>query len=193
MGHVIHIFGASGSGTSTLGRKICEKTGFRFMDTDDYYWMDTDPKYTQKRPPEERVALMLADMGKAENVVISGSLCKWGDALVPYFTLAVRVETDTAVRIARLKKREWEHFGSRIHEGGDMYRLHTEFIEWASGYDDGDVTMRSKAMHDEWQKKLACPLLCVNGAEELEVLFSQVVMRLTLEENGKFPPAENNR
>ncbi len=32
---VIHIFGASGSGTSTLGRFICEKTGFFFMDTDD--------------------------------------------------------------------------------------------------------------------------------------------------------------
>lgn len=35
MNHVIHIYGASGSGTSTLGRKISEELGYRFMDTDD--------------------------------------------------------------------------------------------------------------------------------------------------------------
>ena len=34
MKQVIHIFGASGSGTSTLGRKICEELGYFFMDTD---------------------------------------------------------------------------------------------------------------------------------------------------------------
>ena len=28
MRHVIHIFGASGSGTTTLGKKICEELGY---------------------------------------------------------------------------------------------------------------------------------------------------------------------
>lgn len=39
MKNVIHIFGASGAGTSTLGRKICAELGYRFMDTDDYFWL----------------------------------------------------------------------------------------------------------------------------------------------------------
>lgn len=37
MKNVIHIYGASGSGTSTLGRKISEELGYKFMDTDDYF------------------------------------------------------------------------------------------------------------------------------------------------------------
>ena len=120
MKQIIHIFGASGSGTSTLGRWICEKTGYRFMDTDDYFWLPTDPKFTVKRPREERIKLMLADMDSSENAVISGALCGWGDELIPYFTLAVRLTTDEDIRIERLKKRERERFGSRIDEGGDM-------------------------------------------------------------------------
>lgn len=36
-----HIYGASGSGTSALGRKISRELGYRFMDTDDYYWLPT--------------------------------------------------------------------------------------------------------------------------------------------------------
>ena len=34
---VIHIYGASGSGTSAIGRYISEKLGYFFMDTDDYF------------------------------------------------------------------------------------------------------------------------------------------------------------
>ena len=33
-----------------------------------------------------------------------------------------------------------------------MYENHRQFIEWASNYDNGDVNMRSKAKHDEWEK-----------------------------------------
>lgn len=45
---VIHIYGASGSGTSTLGRLISEQLGYTFMDTDDYFWLPTNPKYIKK-------------------------------------------------------------------------------------------------------------------------------------------------
>ena len=40
-----------------------------------------------------------------------------------------------------LTKREKEVFGSRIEPGGDMYKNHLEFIEWAKAYDDGDLDM----------------------------------------------------
>lgn len=45
---VIHIYGASGSGSSTLGKFISEQLRYTFMDTDDYFWLPTDPKYTQR-------------------------------------------------------------------------------------------------------------------------------------------------
>jgi hypothetical protein len=34
----IHITGASGSGTSTLGRALVERLGAVHLDTDDFYW-----------------------------------------------------------------------------------------------------------------------------------------------------------
>ncbi len=74
--------------------------------------------------------------------------------LIPFFTLAIRVNTDTAIRIERLKKRERAHFGNRIDAGGDMYENHRKFLEWAASYDNGGLDMRSKAKHDEWEKQL---------------------------------------
>ena len=44
---IIYIYGASGSGTSTLGKYIRDKLGYFFMDTDDYFWQPTNPPYTK--------------------------------------------------------------------------------------------------------------------------------------------------
>ena len=74
MKQVIHIYGASGSGTSTLGRYISEKSGYFFMDTDDYFWEPTNPPYTVKRSPSIRLQFMKEDIERHDNVVISGSL-----------------------------------------------------------------------------------------------------------------------
>ena len=174
MKNVIHIFGASGSGTTTLGQKICEELGYTFMDTDDYFWMPTDPKFTRKRPREERIALMKRDIENAENVVISGSLVDWGDALIPYFTLAIRIEMEQALRIARLEQREKDRFGDCIAPGGDMYRQHLDFIAWAKSYDTGGMNMRSKAKHDAWQKLLSCEILHLDGANTVEEHLARV-------------------
>lgn len=178
MKHIIHIYGASGSGTSTLGRKICDELGYHFMDTDDYFWLPTNPKFTTKRDPKERIALMKRDIEKADNVVISGSLVDWGDELVPMFTLAIRLDTATEVRLQRLKQREKAAFGNRIEEGGDMYHTHVKFIEWASAYDTGGLDMRSKAKHDEWEKSLQCKRILLNGAGDLEDNFKMVKQEL---------------
>lgn len=165
--NVIHIFGASGSGTSTLGKKISMELGYRFMDTDDYFWLPTNPRFTAKRSAEEHLHMMRTDIQNAENAVISGSLVDWGDALIPLFTLAIRLETATDIRICRIAQRERERFGARIDVGGDMFQQHQEFLAWAKMYDTGGLSMRSKARHDQWQKLLQCKLLVLNGADDL--------------------------
>ena len=172
--NIIHIFGASGSGTSTLGKKICAELGYQFMDTDDYFWLPTNSKFTTKRDAGERLALMRADIQNADNVVISGSLVDWGDALIPLFTLAIRLETATDIRISRLKQREQARFGTRIDMGGDMFEQHQKFLAWASSYDSGGLDTRSKAKHDAWQKLLPCPLIQLNGADDLHTNYEIV-------------------
>ncbi len=165
---VIHIFGASGSGTTTLGNYLSEKMGYYHMDTDDYFWENTNPPYTVKRERSARIAMMKKDIEQYGNVVISGSLSDWGDVLIPSFTLAIRLETDTSVRIERLKEREKRNFGSRIDVGGDMYETNKKFLEWAASYDMGGLDIRSQASHDEWQKLLQCGLIVLNGNAPLE-------------------------
>ena len=46
---VAHIYGASGSGTSTIGKFISNKLAYFFMDTDNYFCESTNPPYTMKR------------------------------------------------------------------------------------------------------------------------------------------------
>lgn len=172
---LIHIYGASGSGTSTLGRYLSERLGFAFLDSDDYFWLPTDPKFTTKRPATERVLLMQRDIAAApRGAVVSGSLVGWGDELIPDFTLAVRVVTDTPTRLARIKAREHARFGGRILPGGDMYDHHQAFLQWAAGYDNGGLETRSAALHDAWQKQLPCPILVVDGTTPLDETAARV-------------------
>lgn len=171
---VIHILGASGSGTTTLGKAIGEKYGFKHLDTDDFYWLPTDPKYTAKREPSERQRLLAEAIEKAERCVISGSLCGWGDMFIPKFELVILVETPTEVRIERLKQREFNHFGDRILPGGDMYQNHIEFLEWAAKYDSAGVEQRSRALHTEWLKKVNCPVIIVDGTKPVDEILKKV-------------------
>ncbi len=179
---VIHLYGAAGSGTSATGKFISDKLGFFFMDTDDYFWEPTDPPYTTKRKVSDRLALMKGDIAEHDRVVISGSLVGWGDELIPCFTLAVRVETVTAVRMERLEKREREKFGDRLDPGGDMYEIHRKFMDWAAAYDTGDLNMRSRAEHDEWQKQLQCPQVSVDGSMPFEKSLEVIRRCLSLPE-----------
>lgn len=181
MKNVIHIFGGAGSGTTTLGRRICDELGYKHMDTDDYYWLPTEPRFTAKRSVDERIALMVADIEKYDNIVISGSLTDWGDVLIPYFTLAIRIELDAEVRVARIKEREKKRFGSRIEAGGDMHKGHLDFLEWATLYDTGGVDIRSRAKHDQWQKLLPCPILHLDGNDSLDEKMERVKEALKIQ------------
>lgn len=121
---------------------------------------------------------MRKDIADNDNVVISGSLVDWGDELIPLFTLAVRLVTDTQVRIERIRDREKQKFGDRIMPGGDMYEHHMKFIDWAREYDTGSVDMRSKAKHDEWQKKLRCRQIVLDGSVDLEKNYQRVLQQM---------------
>lgn len=171
---IVHIYGASGSGVTTLGRALAKAMHWEQLDCDDYFWMSTAVPYTVKRPAEERVELMTRGLERGEGAVVSGSLCGWGDLMIPRFTLAVRLYTDTALRIQRLKRREKKQFGSRIEAGGDMAENHRVFLEWAAGYDEGGLDTRSRTMHDAWEKQLHCPVLRLSGSVEPAVNVSRI-------------------
>ena len=124
---IIHVFGASGSGTSTLAKAICDRTGFHMIEVDSYFWLPTDPPFTIRRSSDESTALMQKDIDRFKNVVVAGSAAGWGDFLIPQLSLAIRLVTPTEIRIERIKQREFMRFGERIQPGGDMYEQHQKF------------------------------------------------------------------
>ncbi|WP_348538751.1 adenylate kinase [Shimia sp. R10_1] len=154
----VYIFGASGSGSSTLAQHVAEATGLVHVDADDHFWAPVDPPFSVKNPPQERVRLMKEAMGCA-GWVLSGSCNGWGEALIAQADLLVFTTLATEVRIQRLVAREAGRFGARIKEGGDMYQIHRDFIEWAKGYDDPAFHGRNIEMHERWiasQNKPTC-------------------------------------
>ncbi len=70
---IIYIYGASGSGTSTLGGYICDQLGYFFMDTDDYFWELTNPPYQRKRKISDRLDRMKKDLASHDKIVLCGS------------------------------------------------------------------------------------------------------------------------
>ena len=172
---IIHIVGASGSGTTTLAQALEQACGYKWLDTDGFFWMPTDPPYVKSLPHEERVKMLDAAMQEHAKCVISGSLCGWGDVFIPTFDLVVFVDTPTNMRIERIEKREQERFGERVRPGGDMYENHLAFVEWAKTYDTNSPPERCRKLHEGWFKQLPCPLLRVDGGKPVDKLLDQII------------------
>jgi adenylate kinase family enzyme len=175
----IHIVGASGSGTTTLGRALANKLSLPFFDSDDYYWQKTDPPYRQSYPKEQRVERLLGDINALESWVLSGSILKWGDPLIPLLSLAIFVTLPHDLRLERLRKRERERYGSRIEAGGDMYSSSQDFLAWASSYDTAGLETRSLRSHQVWLKTLPCPVIQLESTEAVETLLANVLTHLS--------------
>jgi adenylate kinase family enzyme len=175
----VHIFGASGSGTTTLAAALAAGHGHRHLDTDNFYWLPTSPPYREPRPVEPRLALLRAAVAAGPRWVLSGSLCGWGDPLIPEFELVVFLAVPTDVRLTRLRARELERYGrDAIAPGGPLHGAHVEFIDWARRYDTGGMEMRSRALHEAWLADMRAPALRLEGnrpvAEQLKLIEAAV-------------------
>ena len=174
----IHTVGASASGTTTLAVALAERLGCPHFDTDSYYWAPTDPPFTTKRPPDERLRLMSADLDTSQSWLLSGSLMGWGDALVPRFTHVVFVHLPEEVRMARLMRRERERYGADVEPGGRMHEQHKEFVAWAERYEDPTFFGRSLALHRAWLGGLDCPVIEISGTPTVEEGVAMVMASL---------------
>jgi adenylate kinase family enzyme len=163
----LHITGPSGSGTTTLGRALAQKLCWPVLDADDYYWLPTVPPFQQKRDRDERLSRLLRDFHAHPSGIVSGSIVGWGGAIEQSFDLVIYLWLPAEVRLARLRQREMERYGS----------VDPEFIAWAALYDDGDMTVRSRARHEAWLTKMRCPLLRLEADLTVEERVNQVLAK----------------
>ena len=168
MARGILIFGSAGAGKCTLGDAVARELGFAHINTDDLFWR-TGMKYpyTLMLPREDRKIKLVDAIWTQKNFVLSGNLDTISEHFEPMFDLVVYLTTNTHIRLERLQKREYEKFGDRILEGGDLYPMHKRFLDMAARYDSNG--MPNADAHAEWAKTLACPVLRLSGDMEPEV------------------------
>ena len=145
--------GASGTGTTTLGRALGNDLSFRVFDTDDYYWLPSTQPFQQKQDPKVRLANLLQNLNVTTRAIISGSILNWGLELEDSMSLIVFLSVPAEIRVARLKAREMRLYGS----------VDPQFLAWAAQYDEGKMSGRSRERHEQWLAKRICPVLRIDG------------------------------
>ena len=180
MGRGIIVFGASGSGITTIGKELAQQLNFHYFDLDDYFWRwDTEIPFTVPCPREERIDKLMSDLAKISGFVMSGSICGWDEPFIPLFDLAVFVTAPVNIRVERLHKRELIRFGERIQVAGDMYKEHKDFLEWARKYEMMEPPERCLKLHEQWAAALPCHLLRIDGASSVPENIEQITGRFS--------------
>ena len=159
--HGIIVFGANGSGKTTLGRELARILSFKHMDHEDYAFNKSEIPYTDPRTNEECIELMLADIEKYRSFIISAVTGDFGNKIPQYYKLAVYLKAPLELRMERVKQREYDKFGDRVREGGDMYEQRLEFHKF--------VVSRPLSRIDQWAETLTCPVIYIDGTEDWRV------------------------
>ena len=161
----IHILGASGSGTTTLGEALATHLALLFFDSVQFYWENWPIDFLKKREPDVRERLLHASLSSATEWILSGSIDGWKSEIENRFSHLIFLYLEPTLRMQRLRQREVDRFGeAALAPGGSQREDATYFLTWASHYDDGTREGRSLPRHEAWMKGLSCPLLRLNSA-----------------------------
>lgn len=159
----IHIFGASGSGATSIGKAACNKLGYKHFDSDSYLWLPTEEPFTVIRSPEEYINLMGKDLTQNEKWILSGHVSHGlGNVYMPLYELVVFIYVPRDIRMERLKKREYERYGEEIRPGGNRYEESIKFLEYSAEYETG-TGRRSLREHEKWLASVKCPVLRITN------------------------------
>ena len=177
-GHRIHIFGASGAGTTTLGRALANALATQHFDSDDFYWVPSDPPFRTKRPAADRRALMETVFLPRRDWVLSGSVASWSEGIADRFTLAVYLELEAETRLTRLKRREqWRLALADGGAEGEQAEVDA-FLDWAAGFEDGLLPGRSRTALETWSDELDCPVIRLVSHGPVDNLVAQILAAL---------------
>lgn len=176
MSRRIHVFGASGSGTTTLGKALGNKLNMPHLEADDFYWKPTPIPFSEKHPKEVRIQRIEEHINGHQNWVLSGgSLYTWGEPLIPKFTLVIFLHLPAEIRLARLRKRELERYGSLLESDPVIQKKSCDFLKWAANYDTAEDSSRTLGIHKNWIAQLHCPVLELDSQETVESLVEKVL------------------
>ena len=179
----LHVFGASGTGVTTLGQALGAALHIPYFDSDAYFWQATEPPFTQRRPAAVRDAQLARALTGAANWVLGGSVGGWDAAwLTAPFDLVVFLYLPPALRLARLRAREHARYGEQLADDPAQAARTQAFLTWAAGYDASSTGgTRTLANHERWLTQFTSPVLELRG--DLSVAERVAAVRAALCEN----------
>ena len=151
----IIITGLNGCGKSTVCRLLAEKMNYFSMDVEDYYFIDGDTPYSKFRTHEQTKKLMLDDIAKHKDFVLATVNCDWGEEITAMCKLAVVLKAPLEIRMERIKKREYEKFGDRVLQGGDLYESQQKF--------HNKVLARDEKHIEKQMQFITCPVFEIDA------------------------------
>lgn len=160
----IHIFGAAGAGSTTLGKLLSERLSIKQIDVDHLTWDHTTRPYGKRLPRQVKISRLQAAIACEATTIVTGSLCGWGDKLIGGFDAGIFLYVPTSERLRRINLRQTENHGvEAIAVGGEYHNDHEALMTWAGLYDYSAPNMRSYAQHRQWMRKRSYPILTLRG------------------------------
>jgi len=177
----LHVTGAAGTGTSTLGQAIAGALAMPHHDADDYIWLPTPERFSKMRPEVDRRRLMEEMFLPAPAWVLSGSILPWGEQLGARFDAVIFLRAPTAVRMERLRGREMlRHGPDALSASSPHHAAVTAFLDRAERYEDPRFEGPSLARHRGWLMGLTCPVLELDGTRPIDGLVDRALHKLNL-------------
>ena len=158
---IIHVMGASGAGTSTIGEFLGEKLGFCVIESDFYKWQQTIPEFQIMRPIEESNSLLLDKIKNSKNLIITGSLHS-NSVTFKYLDLIIYLKCPTRIRMKRILKRDEELGRNSMSQTGEVKENFLGFLELAKNYNHLGLDKRSKASQKYVIKSSRTPVIYIN-------------------------------
>jgi len=176
----LHIFGASGTGVTTLGQALSSALNIPYFDSDQYFWEKSDPPFTIRRNAPDRNALLRNHLDQHTHWIMGGSVINWGEELFPPFDLIVFLWLPPAIRMDRLRQREQERYGDIIFTDPQRKEQTKVFLEWAADYDnDTGIATRTLNAHEQWLKRQTAPILELRGDMTVNERLVKTMKQLT--------------
>lgn len=170
--------GAAGSGATTLGRALAAEWGVPCFDSDAYFWEPTAVPFSVRRPPDVRDQLLLDDLDREADWIVSGSVFSWSRAIHERFELIVFLFLPPALRLERLEARELRRYGPRIHTDPFWRARHETFMRYAKDYDEArGIAKRTLPAHRAWLSRQPTEVLELIGEMSVEERVRRVIDR----------------
>ena len=158
----ILICGLNGTGKSTLGRKLADRIGYQFIDSEELFFPDKDSLGDFFNPLSKEQAIQLLEnrISNEDHFVFASVKGGYGAVLISKLTNIILIDVPKQIRNQRVWERSYQKFGERILPGGDLLDSENGWFKKVESRPEDYVTT--------WLETVGCPVIEIDGTQPIE-------------------------